>query len=87
MGHFTLLRGTLAVAMVGLGAAACATSPYGVPETTVSVQFDPDDFDEAEMRESAISMCRAKGYQTAAPYTAQPTMARGTWDYKTFGCY
>lgn len=80
-------RALIIGAVAALALTGCATTVYGQPETTVSVQFDPDDFDEAQMRRDAIAMCAAKGYSTAAPYTAQPTMARGTWDYRTYGCY
>lgn len=73
-------------ALSALALSACQSTSL-VPETTVSVQFDPDDYDELEMRQAAISMCRAKGYDTAEVYMAQPTMTRQGWNYRTYGCY
>ena len=80
-----LSAGLLAIAALTLG--ACATGPIGEPKEIVSVQYDPNNYDQTEVERAALAQCKAKNYRYAVPHAAQPNMQTSSWTYKTFGCY
>jgi len=73
-------------ALLAATLAGCVTTPpaaeYG---EIVTVQYDPNNYDQTRTAASAQSQCRAKGYATAVPYGQQPTTRQG-WAYRTFAC-
>lgn len=74
-------------AITALGVSACATDDYIGPPVTVTVQYDPNDFQQSELVRAARAQCEAKGYLDAGPSIDQPNMNSSGWGYKTFSCY
>ncbi|WOI52313.1 hypothetical protein [Parvularcula sp. LCG005] len=74
-------------ALCSLVAVGACTTTVGEPKDVVSVQYDPNNYDQKEIERAALAQCRAKNYSYAAAYAAQPNMVSNGWTYKTFGCY
>jgi hypothetical protein len=69
-----------------MAVAACQPR-YAEPLDVVTVQYDPNDYDQTEIGRAAQAQCEAKGFTYARPYFAQPNMDAAPWGYRTFACY
>lgn len=78
----SLIFGALAAVALAGCQTTRASSELG---EIVTVQYDPNNYDQTRTAASAQSQCRAKGYASATPYGQQPTNRQG-WAYKTFAC-
>ncbi|MEM9421593.1 MAG: hypothetical protein AAF986_03650 [Pseudomonadota bacterium] len=77
----------LVATLIGLGGlGACTTSPNG-PGTYVTVKYDPNDYDQSNLKQLATAQCQAKGFSHAGPSSVQPSMDAANWSYQSFGCY
>lgn len=73
-------------AVAALTLAGCTTmTPQGEVGEIVTVQYDPNNYDQVRTAADATAQCRAKGYAKAVPYGQQPTTRQG-WGYRTFAC-
>ncbi|WP_148235257.1 hypothetical protein [Parvularcula bermudensis] len=57
------------------------------PNAVVTVQYDPDNYNQSELYAAGTNQCRAKGYVRATPAPQQPALSAAGWEYRTFRCY
>lgn len=84
-----LILGAL-IAFTTIGCATTKTEPVQNNARSqgeiVTIQYDPDNYDQTRTTAAAVRQCRAKGYSDAIPHTQQPTLNRSTWGYQAFMC-
>lgn len=73
--------------LLGLAALALCACDEPVPREIVTVQFDPNDYNQDEVDDAGRSQCQAKGFRSAIPYYRQPNMSASPWGYRNYACY
>lgn len=82
-----MLKRTLMIGAFGaLLLAGCVATPPATELEIVTIQYDPNNYNQTRATASAVQQCRAKGYATAVPHSQQPMMSQSRWGYQNFAC-
>ena len=78
----TLLIGAIGALLLS----GCITNKAAMAPEIVTIQYDPNNYNQTRATASAVEQCRAKGYATAVPHSQQPMMSQSRWGYQNFAC-
>ena len=76
------------IALLATALSGCVTTKKASQAVdTVSIRYDPYDYDMAKIRQDAETECQAKGGRYASQTSNTPNLESPRWAYMSFICY